>query len=80
MAQQGTTTFPYVMVGACVIAVFWGFGHLWVGVAVVLTPVLLFTLPALLGMLVIAAFMVLAAIAYLPVLAVRFVQTLRSHA
>jgi apolipoprotein N-acyltransferase len=40
--------FPYVMVGACVVAVAWQFGHLWLGVALLLVPLAVALVPVLL--------------------------------
>lgn len=71
MASEKGAPFPIVMIGACVVAVFWAFGHPWLGVLVVLVPVLLVTVPSLLGVVTIALFMALCAVAYIPVLILR---------
>jgi hypothetical protein len=66
-----TKPFPWVMIGACVIAVAAVFGHPWWGVLLALIPVLFLLAPAVLAVVVLAVFMLTAAVAYVPVLIVR---------
>ena len=47
MAAKKGEPFPYVMVGASVIAVAWQFGHLWWGIGLVAGVVLLPLIPVL---------------------------------
>lgn len=72
--------FPFVLIAACVVAVAWQAGHLWVGVAVVAAPFVLFVVPSLIGVAVLTAFMALCTLAYVPVAVARAVQAVRSHA